>query len=122
MQRVSKIQLRLCTGGFKIVSSGNGGHLLCCADYCLHSNGIFSRNLADPVLEIITGKHLARGEYEHRWPEKGLYREVYRSLNNLATTTTLKKTKLSGKILKKCVRNGFRICPTNLTSIKGYGE
>jgi len=86
---------------------------------------IFGRSLADPVLEIIAGiQQLARGEYERRWPEKGLYHEVYGSLNNLAAT--LKKSEIerqnTERMREEWIQNLSHDLKTPLASIKGYGE
>lgn len=86
---------------------------------------IFGRSLANPVLQIIEGiQQLAGGEYDRRWPEKGLYHEVYGSLNNLADT--LKKNESMRQNIEKMreewIQNLSHDLKTPLASIKGYGE
>lgn len=86
---------------------------------------IFGRSLSDPVLQIIDGiQQLARSRYERRWPEKGVYREVYRSLNHLAET--LKQNEIerqkTEQMREEWIQNLSHDLKTPLASIKGYGE
>ena len=86
---------------------------------------IFGRSLTNPVLQIIEGiQQLARGEYDRRWPEKGLYNEIYRSMNHLAKT--LKKNEIERQNMEQMreewIHNLSHDLKTPLASIKGYGE
>lgn len=86
---------------------------------------IFGRSLTNPVIEIIAGiQQLAKGEYDRKWPEKGLYQEVYSNMNNLAKI--LQKNELERQNIEKMreewIHNLSHDLKTPLASIKGYGE
>ena len=86
---------------------------------------IFGRSLTNPVMQIIEGiQQLARGEYDRRWPEKGLYHEVYGSLNNLAKTLKTNEAERQNieKMREESMQNLSHDLKTPLASIKGYGE
>lgn len=85
----------------------------------------FGRNLTNPLIEIINGIGiLSQGNYGVRYNEKGLYKEVYKSLNNLSDT--LKRNELERKDMEKMreewIQNLSHDLKTPLASIKGYGE
>jgi len=86
---------------------------------------IFGRSLTNPVLQIIEGiQLLARGEYDRQWPEKGLYNEVYRSMNHLAKTLKKNETERQKieQMREEWIHNLSHDLKTPLASIKGYGE
>jgi len=86
---------------------------------------IFGRSLTTPVLQIIEGiQQLAGGNYDRAWPEKGLYKEVYHSLNKLAKTlknNEVERQKIE-KMREEWIQNLSHDLKTPLASIKGYGE
>ena len=86
---------------------------------------VFGRSLTNPVIKIIEGiKRLAEGEYDVKYPEKGLYKEVYCSLNDL--TARLKRSEgeraKTEKMREEWIQNLSHDLKTPLASIKGYGE
>lgn len=86
---------------------------------------VFGRSLTTPVLQIIEGiQQLAKGQYDRRWPEKGLYHEVYRSLNHLAVALKQNETERQEieKMREEWIQNLSHDIKTPLASIKGYGE
>lgn len=86
---------------------------------------IFGRSLTNPVLQVIEGiQQLAKGEYDRRWPEKGLYHQVYGSLNHLAKTLKQNETERQEieKMKEEWIQNLSHDLKTPLASIKGYGE
>lgn len=86
---------------------------------------VLSRSLTNPALQIIEGIHrLAKGDYGRRWPEKGLYHEVYGSLNHLAKTlqqNEIERQRIE-KMREEWIQNLSHDLKTPLASIKGYGE
>lgn len=86
---------------------------------------VFGRNLAKPIIEIVEGiSLLSKGEYNRKYTEKGLYKEVYSSLNNL--TNILQRNEIERKNIEKMreewIQNLSHDLKTPLASIKGYGE
>ncbi|MCG0274888.1 MAG: HAMP domain-containing histidine kinase [Thermosediminibacteraceae bacterium] len=86
---------------------------------------LFGRKLAAPLFKIMDGiKTLSEGEYGKLYPEKGLYKEVYRQLNALSRTLEegeLQKRKLD-RLREEWIENISHDLKTPLTSIKGYAE
>lgn len=86
---------------------------------------VFGRNITNPLIEIVNGIGiLSKGNYDIRYTEKGLYKEVYRSLNNLSHI--LKRNEIERKDMEKMreewIQNLSHDLKTPLASIKGYGE
>lgn len=86
---------------------------------------VFGRSLTNPIVEIINGIGiLSKGNYNIKYTEKGLYKEVYKSLNNLSQI--LKRNEIEGKEMEKMreewIQNLSHDLKTPLASIKGYGE
>lgn len=86
---------------------------------------IFGRSLTNPVFHIIKGiQHLAAGNYDKKYFEKGLYKEVYGSLNHL--TERLKSSEVerqkTEKMREEWIHNLSHDFKTPLASIKGYSE
>lgn len=84
-----------------------------------------SRKLTRPLVTIIQGiQVLARGQYEVRYQPKGLYRDVYQSLNQLSDAlqeNERQRVRLE-KMREEWVTNLSHDIKTPLASIKGYGE
>lgn len=86
---------------------------------------IFARKLTRPVEGIIERiQDLSRGEYETRHPEKGLYREVQRNLNELGVTLTCneRERRVTEKMREDWISNISHDIKTPLSSIRGYAE
>lgn len=86
---------------------------------------LFGRSLTNPVLHIIGAiQQLAQGQYDNKFREKGLYKDVYRSLNLLADT--LRKSEVERQKMEEMreewIQNLSHDLKTPLASIKGYGE
>lgn len=85
---------------------------------------IFGRSLTEPLFQIITAiQQLAQGEYG-QWPEKGLYREVFHSLNRLAEALKQSEAERqkTEQMREEWIQNLSHDLKTPLASIKGYGE
>lgn len=86
---------------------------------------IFSRRIAKPVTQIIQGvKGLSDGDYEPKYKEKGLYKPVFKQLNQLGSRLQLseierRKTKDQRE---KWISNISHDLKTPLSTIKGYSE
>ncbi|QUH18770.1 sensor histidine kinase [Alkaliphilus sp. B6464] len=86
---------------------------------------IFGRNLTNPVIHIIQGiSQLSKGEYDKKYVEKGLYKEVYTTLNNLSDTLKINEVErqVTEKMREEWIHNLSHDLKTPLASIKGYGE
>lgn len=86
---------------------------------------IFGRNIANPIIHMIKGiGQLSKGEYDKKYIEKGLYKEVYISLNNLSSilkTNEVERQNIE-KMREEWIQNLSHDLKTPLASIKGYGE
>jgi signal transduction histidine kinase len=86
---------------------------------------IFARNLTKPVIKITDGiAALSGGDYNVNYKEKGLYKEVHKSLNNMVTALQSSETvrKRTEKMREEWIINISHDLKTPLASIKGYGE
>lgn len=86
---------------------------------------IFGRNIANPLIGIIKGiGQLSKGKYDKKYDEKGLYKEVYSSLNNLSSTLKSNEVERQNieKMREEWIQNLSHDLKTPLASIKGYGE
>ena len=86
---------------------------------------IFGRNITNPIIEIVSGiGQLSKGRYGKRYIEKGLYKEVYSSLNNLSNILSMNEIerKNTEKMREEWIHNLSHDLKTPLASIKGYGE
>lgn len=86
---------------------------------------IFGMNLTRPVVKVIDGiAALSEGNYNVSHPEKGLYKDVYISLNLLAKALQSSETerKKVEKMREEWITNISHDLKTPLSSIKGYGE
>ncbi len=86
---------------------------------------IFGRNLTNPVIHIIQGiRQLSKGEYDKNYIEKGLYKEVYATLNDLSDTLKINEIErqTTEKMREEWIHNLSHDLKTPLASIKGYGE
>ncbi|OFI05051.1 alkaline phosphatase synthesis sensor protein PhoR [Clostridium acetireducens DSM 10703] len=86
---------------------------------------LFSKKLTNPLLDVINGiQSLEEGNYNKKYPKKGLYKEVYESLNNLSNK--LNKSEIERKEIEKMreewITNISHDLKTPLSSIKGYSE
>ncbi len=86
---------------------------------------LFGRSLTKPVMHMIQGiQELSKGQYDKKYPEKGLYKDVYRSLNHLSDR--LKANEIERQNMEKMrgewIQNLSHDLKTPLASIKGYGE
>jgi signal transduction histidine kinase len=86
---------------------------------------IFSRRIARPVTQIIDGvKSLSNGNYKINYKEKGLYKSIFVSLNQLADrlkTSEIEREKTKEQ-REKWVSNISHDLKTPLSTIKGYSE
>ncbi len=86
---------------------------------------IFSQRIAKPVTQIIGGvENLSVGDYEMTYKEKGLYKSIFASLNQLGqrlknSETERAKTK---EQREKWTSNISHDLKTPLSTIKGYSE
>lgn len=86
---------------------------------------IFGRSLTNPVIHMIKGiQELSRGEYDEKYVEKGVYKEVYTSLNSLSDRlkTNQIERQNTEKMREEWIQNLSHDLKTPLASIKGYGE
>lgn len=86
---------------------------------------VFARSLTRPVIKITDGiAALAGGDYSIGFKEKGLYREVHKSLNNMVTALKSSETerKRVEKMREDWIVNISHDLKTPLSSIRGYGE
>ena len=86
---------------------------------------IFSRRITKPVTKIIHGvEGLSEGNYSINYKEQGLYKPVFRQLNQLATrleSSEIEREK-TRKLRGKWISNMSHDLKTPLSSIKGYSE
>ena len=86
---------------------------------------VFSRRIAMPVKKIINGvEGLSAGNYESSYIEKGLYKPVFKQLNQLASrlqSTELERQKTKEQ-REKWISNISHDLKTPLSTIKGYSE
>ncbi len=86
---------------------------------------LFSRWLSNPVWLIIGSiKQLAEGRYQVNLKPKGLYKNVYLSLNHLSQTLYFlaEHRKVTDQLREEWVSNLSHDMKTPLSSIKGYSE
>ncbi|MED4601325.1 HAMP domain-containing sensor histidine kinase [Paenibacillus validus] len=86
---------------------------------------LFSRWLSNPVWLIIGSiKQLAEGRYQVNLKPKGLYKNVYLSLNHLSQTLHFlaEHRKVTDQLREEWVSNLSHDMKTPLSSIKGYSE
>lgn len=86
---------------------------------------LFSRRLTKPLVGIINDVEiLSEGEYDLQREEKGVYKQVYKTVNNLSTK--LKDNEEARKNLDRMreewISNISHDIKTPLVSIKGYAE
>lgn len=85
----------------------------------------FSRRIAKPVKEIMDGvNELADGDYEPDYMERGLYKPVFKQLNQLANrlkTSEMDREKTRAQ-REKWISNISHDLKTPLSTIKGYSE
>lgn len=85
----------------------------------------FGRKLTSPIVKIIEGiTILADGTYSVRYSPKGLYKDVYQSLNHLSATLLrleMEREKTES-MREEWITNLSHDLKTPLTSLKGYGE
>lgn len=86
---------------------------------------IFSQRIAKPVTKIIRGvEGLSEGDYDLEYKEKGLYKPVFKQLNQLARrlqSSEMEREKTK-KQREKWISNISHDLKTPLSSIKGYSE
>lgn len=86
---------------------------------------IFSERIAKPVTRIIRGvEGLSEGDYESKYTEKGLYKPVFKQLNQLASrlqSSEIEREKTKQQ-REKWISNISHDLKTPLSSIKGYSE
>jgi len=86
---------------------------------------IFSQRIAKPVTKIIRGvEELSDGDYESKYIEKGLYKPVFKQLNQLASrlqSSEIEREKTKQQ-REKWISNISHDLKTPLSSIKGYSE
>ncbi|RSK26786.1 sensor histidine kinase [Bacillus sp. HMF5848] len=84
-----------------------------------------SVRLTKPVLKIIEAiKELSKGKYVKSLPDKGLYNDVYDSLENLSNAlqaNELEREKLD-RLREEWIANISHDLKTPLSSVKGYAE
>lgn len=91
----------------------------------LFSYFYFSRKIGHPLQKVIDSIILiSKGNYNIKIQEKGLYKEIFRSINEL--TTKLKKSKTEKELLDKSREKWTSYIShdlkTPLSSIKGFAE
>ncbi|MBS4538932.1 HAMP domain-containing histidine kinase [Clostridium sp. D2Q-11] len=86
---------------------------------------IFSSFLTKPILGIIEGiQNLSRGKFDEKYKSKGVYNEVYDSLNTLSITlgrNEIEREKTE-KMREEWITNITHDIKTPLSSIRGYSE
>ncbi len=85
----------------------------------------FSRRIAKPVTKIIHGvEGLSDGEYEPKHTEKGLYKPVFKQLNQLASRlqSSEREREKTKQQREEWISNISHDLKTPLSSIKGYSE
>lgn len=86
---------------------------------------IFGRSLTKPVADIIGGiQQLSKGNYHESFVEKGIYRDVFANLNNLANQLKLseREREKTEEMREEWINNLSHDLKTPLSSIKGYSE
>jgi signal transduction histidine kinase len=86
---------------------------------------LFSMNLAKPLVKIIAGiQSLAKGDFDKRYPVKGLYKDVLSNLNRLSESLQAndRERKNIEKMREEWITNISHDVKTPLASIKGYTE
>ncbi|WBW97775.1 HAMP domain-containing sensor histidine kinase [Oceanirhabdus sp. W0125-5] len=86
---------------------------------------LFSRRLTKPIGKIIKGvEKLGEGDYNIKYPTKGIYKDVNYNLNNLSDTLkeNEKERKKLDKMREEWIANISHDIKTPLASIKGYAE
>lgn len=86
---------------------------------------IFSQRIASPVATIISGvERLSVGDYKEDYKEKGLYKKIFASLNQLAERlkASEREEKKTKEQREKWLSNMSHDLKTPLSTIKGYSE
>ncbi|AFS77602.1 two-component system signal transduction histidine kinase [Gottschalkia acidurici 9a] len=86
---------------------------------------LFSRRLTKPLVNIIDDvKTLSEGEYNLRRDERGTYKEIYYSINNLSEKlrSNEDERKKLDKMREEWISNISHDIKTPLVSVKGYAE
>src|SRR5690606_5229764 len=85
----------------------------------------FSKKLAKPIVQIISGiQNLSKGKFQNRYKPKGIYKNVFQNLDELASTlesNERERNKLE-KMREEWVTNITHDIKTPLASIRGYSE
>ncbi|ABR47868.1 integral membrane sensor signal transduction histidine kinase [Alkaliphilus metalliredigens QYMF] len=86
---------------------------------------LFSRRLTKPLIGIINDVEvLSEGEYNLQREEKGVYKQVYRTINNLSAKlrSNEKERRNLDRMREEWILNISHDIKTPLVSIKGYAE
>lgn len=86
---------------------------------------LFARKLANPVVKITDGiAAMSKGYFQMTYPKRGLYKEVYASLNNMAKVLQANEVerKRIENMREDWISNISHDLKTPLSSIKGYIE
>lgn len=86
---------------------------------------VFSRRIAKPVAQMIKGiEGLSNADYESTYLEKGLYKPVFKQMNQLADrlqSNEIERQKTK-ELREKWISNISHDLKTPLSTIKGYSE
>lgn len=86
---------------------------------------LFSRRLTKPLVSIINDiKTLSEGEYNLQREEIGIYKQIYKTINNLSSKlrSNEEERKNLDKMREEWISNISHDIKTPLASIKGYAE
>ncbi len=85
----------------------------------------FSNRLAKPIVQMINGiQNLAKGNFQNKYEQKGIYKNIFQNLNDLSSTLKGNEEERSKmeKTREEWVTNITHDIKTPLASIKGYAE
>ncbi|WP_428911618.1 sensor histidine kinase [Niallia sp. Krafla_26] len=85
----------------------------------------FSKRLAKPLVKIVDGiQHLVKGNFQHHYHPKGIYKNVFQNLNDLSRVLKVNEAERRKieKTREEWVTNITHDIKTPLSSIKGYAE